>query len=696
MKKLCVLLLFLLALSPLFGQPTEAIAGIDLGQGWIDPDNTMNQLVPQSMLSFITHGLFMDEIDVMVRAPLLFGSYTGYTIFTAYGNYESWAQGNTPINPFTQDTFTPAAYQFGLAMPMPGMDDWRVGFLFGQAPDYYGNIEDSGDGTGEYYFKKGDQTNRVDVAADIGVVDYTTVTAWEAKDLTTTSTTRFITALNLGFMGASLYFTMDEDTRVLGGFRELTRTEGTDPDTTPRTSSRISYWGPSAIGKTLAGEGASGKAGAIPAGMTFSSGLAGQLSVIGMPLTAAINVTLTNDVDNALGDAFDSAVPVRSREVVTFAADGTAGKVSTYEILEGVDLSSAWDVDAFHLLPAATPADYGTNLNYAMDYKGSKNDGFYTGFNAAIDPSFQLAENVVLKPRFALMYDIGFLNQNIAGVKYGYYSLAQAGADTANVSWTYEERINYKISGTENMLLSNVGAALALSSPGERVSLVSGFYLVPYLYSVSTKFKGIDLTIDRTYVNAAGAAVAQGDVDAAASYSDVASLIGPFTGSSRYTSSSTSDQTNLGTYAGLRMSVPLAVKVSFFKNRLFFVGGVNAVYDVQHATIKSSVTATTATETVSIRNADGALTYTAPAASAASSVPNSSLTKELDVTPWAGTVDFMLRFKPYEALTIDLEGTSFATALADLDTLLSLNNGINISTVWDFLESLNISVTFSF
>ncbi len=111
-------LLILLAPTLLFAQNVT----------WINPFSAGT--FPGSMISFVSSGMWYDEIDILGIAPTELSNYSGYNIFTEYGNYLSWKNPYTGanVNPFTTNTFTPGSYRIGLTMPVM---DWRVGVAGG-------------------------------------------------------------------------------------------------------------------------------------------------------------------------------------------------------------------------------------------------------------------------------------------------------------------------------------------------------------------------------------------------------------------------------------------------------------------------------------------------------------------------------------------------------------------------------------
>lgn len=693
MKRALVALLLVAAfLVPAFGQD---YGSIDLGQGWINPDNINNQILPESLLAWTSNGFFVDEIDTMARAPLLFGGYQGYSVFTAYGNYESWnGSGVTPVNPF-QSPVAPAtianyavgAYQLGLAMPVPGFDGWRAGFLFGQKSSVAGNLTD---GThADQTRLEGTTTVRTDTQPD-NVIDYTTVTTYDATDSESSDRTRIIAALNLGFMGASVYASIDNTGRLLGGAFDEKRTDGVT-GTAPRIPSQSTYWGQNAIGKDLAGTDASGKAAAFPGDQVISFGAVGQMAILGMPLTAALNFRS----EGKNGADFETRVARRISQTTTYAVDNLPEKITTYKVLEGVDLSGNWNPSAMVLPPGSTIANYSSGLKPAIDLSGSGKLAFYSGLSAALDPTFQIAEGVSLKPRATLSYSLGLESKSTEEVAYGYFSEAQAGA-TVNREWTYSYKKTVDKGGTVHDLKSQLGSALSLESEDTNLELITGVFVQPYFYSKVTSPKGDVTTIERKYVDAAGTPL---PVPAATtSAADAAESIGSlYTGSSVYTVTDAEKTTDSVSDLGLTMSVPVAVRLSFFDKKLSLVGGLNASYEIKETTTASKTSVKTRTETVSLTS-DGStpVAFTPPAAAPAYDYPTETVSKVANAPAWTGTVNFMLRWVPSDNITVDVTGASVKTAIAALDTLLSLNTGIGVSALTHFIDALSMSVTFHF
>lgn len=699
MKRTIVALLLVAALAaPAFGQD---LGSIDLGQGWINPNNASNDLLPESMLAFVSNGFYMDEIDTIARAPLLFGDFTGYSVFTAYGNYESWnGAGITEIAPFVPGAYAVGNYQLGLAMPVPGFDDWRSGVLFGMATSHSGDLRDVSAGLTDQFYLEGSDTDVVDSAVEIGVADYTTVTAYKATDKTTSKASRFVGALNLGWLGVSLYGTASDDTRSLGGEFTYTRTEGTNADTTTRVANSSTYWGSSAIGKDLAGTDASGKAKSIPVDQSMTFGAIGQMSLLGMPISASLNFkTIANDTAFTGGD-YDTVMPQRVYSTQIYAADASVTKINTYEVLQGVNLSGGtdWDPTAMGTLPAATTANYSSGLTAAIDLSESGKGGFYSGLGFAVDPTFSLSDNVSLKPRAALGYSLGILNKKETRVAYGAYTLAQPGT-TADTTWEYSSTQAVIASGTEHDLRGQLGTALSLHSADEKVELISGFYALPYLESSITTPKSSTLTIDRSYSMVGGTVITSTAADATGSAAAAAALIGSadtITGTSHYSMTTTGDGSTSTTETGVELAVPVAVRLNFFDKKLSVVGGLNATCATSVTTVHTRTTSLTTSETVTLTDGTTAVTFTPPTASVANDYPEETISKSYSDTAWAGNVDFMFRWTPNETITVDMTGTSVKAAFGALNGFFSLNGGIIPSKLWDFVDALALSVTFHF
>lgn len=696
MKRSFVALLLAAALlAPAFGQELNTI---DIGQGWINPLNASNKLLPESMLAWISNGFLMDEIDTMARAPLLFGGYKGYSVFTGYGNYESWnGAGGSTVKPFVPGNINPLlnAYQLGLAMPVPGFDGWRAGFLFGQNSTVTGDLEDTSaaPALADQTYLYGTSTQTFDSTPADNVVDYTTLTKYEATDKTTTDKTRVIAALNLGFMGASVYASVDGKSRVLGGAYEFTRTEGTTTDTAIRTSAESTYWGQSAIGKDLAGTEASGKPTAFPDSQSMSFGAIGQLAILGMPLTASLNFrTVAN------GSNYETLVARRVSRTQTYAQDASAAKINTYEVLSGVGLPDGadWDPTAMAGLPGATTTAAYSAMTPAIDLAASGKLAVYSGLAAALDPTFKLAEGVALKPRAALSYSLGLSSATTSTVAYGSYSLAQAGA-TVPTEWSYSSRGTATSNGSVHDLQSQLGTALSFESTDANLELVTGVYVLPFFKADITTPTGGTASYERSYKNAAGTPL-PGPVTGM-SAAAAAAMIGAadmMTGTSSYSATMTTDGFTSTTDLGFKLSVPVAVRLSFFEKKLSLVGGLNASYDSTLTTKVSKLTSTTTSETVTLTDGTNPVAFTAPTASAAHTYPTETWSQSYAVTPWAGSVGFMVRWVPSDNITVDVTGTSVKAAIATLNNMFSWNTGINVGSLTNFIDALSMSVTFHF
>ena len=112
---------------------------------WTNPNDILFGTfvqVPRSMMSAVTNGVYYDEIDTIILSPGELSNYTGYSIFTAYGNYEYDYLGGTAyvnqfLNPFTDTTVidgtTMGVYKLGATGELFGFRGGVLGsFVFAQ------------------------------------------------------------------------------------------------------------------------------------------------------------------------------------------------------------------------------------------------------------------------------------------------------------------------------------------------------------------------------------------------------------------------------------------------------------------------------------------------------------------------------------------------------------------------------------
>jgi len=705
MKRILFIVLLTALLLPVFGQDVSGSAGSSV----IRPDtpqfNSLGNLavvMPSSLLSFISNGIFRDEIDNVVLNPLALSQYSGYTLWTAYGNYETFnaALGNpvattTGIAPFATvalDGTNIGNIQLGFAMPMPLIDGWRLGLLAGNQYTRTGYIDDGSGGT----LSSMNTTTTVDtdvgtIAGDdtgkLGTVSYTEVTTEEAKDESLSSTFRLGAGLNMGGMAASLYAFSQTTSRQVGGSYDSTWSKGGDSYLPANeTMAASALYGAKAFGKDGDGVKAS-------AANTFwpesSQNLFGglfqlplQLGELVLPITGKLSFDLNSGapVDN---------LPTLYSLTTAYDSDNNADKTSTYTWTGQQSIASAW-------LPGA-PGAFTAEPTRRTDPSASGYGHFATGLGAWVDPEFKYDSPVVLKPRAGFEYGLQIEGQNLKQVAFSSASVSNPGADAA-ATYRYSSIREQKRSTITSLLRFDIGGIAEFKNADDTLGLALGVYYHPGMSFETARTTSDNTTSVTTYNNPAVANEAT-LVNSNVAYTG-------FEGTETVTSNTeNSGYVATNTFNNLFV-IPVSARIGFFKNKLVLVAGYELEHNDQRAYVKTVTDAATTGSTV-VSNTAGTVVYNTAHIGAD---PNAELNpvdlsrttstesywEVISGSVWAGSMNFMFRWSATENMVVDLSGSSVKAAFAALDGLFSLNGGIMPSMLWDFVDSLQMSVTFKF
>jgi len=710
MKRTLVALLLVAALAaPAFGQ--------DVGAPWIDSglpfaaaydgttaSPTFAVALPTSILAFISNGIYADEIDMVVRNPAALSQFSGYTLWTLYGNYEAFnnaATLNTPqaitgaeVQPFNTTTLNDANignFQAGIGMPVPFMDGWRMGLLGGRQFTRANGL------TGGYStYDTSDKPTLTTVDADAdGTADATTTSSIVAKDETTTGSFRMAAGLDMGFLGVSLYAFAEDRKQVAGGSYNYAWTDGADDDVWAGVNTaNSSLYGVAAFGTDAQGTEAAGVAKNWNNGSRSLFGAVGQLpfELFGFkaPITARVGF------DTFSGSYSDTAMPTRWTATTRYVVNNDAAKVSTQSWTGSTDISAAW-------LPA-TPGAYVEEPARITDPTNSGYGYFGTSIGAWIDPVIEAEGSLTLKPRLGMNYAMGIQNANVTSKAYSYSSIATANA--TNDLWTFSDTRAAVETDSANILSFDLGALGEFANAEDTIGLGVGLYAKPLIKLSGASYKPRVTTtirswIDQNNTNEVTLAAAQGagSLPAAAA---LISMTGGVEGRSELTTTRTYSQNAIENEFGITMSLPVSAKISFFDKKLTLVGGyvidfANTVTYTRSA-VSTDVTTLVITDSAGnpVFNSGSATDY--PAGQSVAATTNAS-TEAWDVGTnqlWTGTMGFMFRWTPNETMTVDMTGTSVKAAFGALDGLFSLGGGIMPSQLWDFVDALALSVTFHF
>ncbi len=677
------------------------------GMTWVNPWDSENWMYPGSMLSAVSNGIWYDELDTVIRSPMELGNYEGYTLYTAYGNYESWVGyplGGGPgpeftlVNPFsttnmsytsnlTLTPFTPINFMTGLIFPLM---DFRTGIVTGFVSNLANNQNLDGV-AGTEATATGSDTTVVDLAT-VGTADYTIKSSYDYTDYTVQRDVRAGTGIDLGFMGASLFLDMETNTIKLGGIQEYTYTAGTD----------TAYVEPANLVTTRSYQYGVGEEGAVTSypgsGTVWVTGINGQLPLevagIGLPVFAGLRFGSNGKLTSAYG--VPERYSVTEKNVTAVPNDDT----SVLTVITGdgtVDLQ----LDAFQAAGeiSADPNGYGLAFTSADDLSGSAAldsanidfSDFTIGLTSRTDPTFDLNDNAGVATRLGVSYDLETSHSTDAGMYSVNYSIADGTTVGSGGNGTYSQ--SYAVSSpqrmTQNDIGLEIGGILELKNSTGNLSVATGLFYTPTFTFATTTYGTETETWTTTYDdgNAATTAVptATGDVVG----------IGNLEGAKTVTNTTTYTGADKTTTIVNNFSLPVSVKISLVKDKLDLVGG----YILSHST-----TTTSTTETADSTSDTVTSVYNTPAVSGTpvattqptpapvdSSTQTATSSSKTDSTGWNGQMNFMLRWLPAEGLTVDFIGSSIMTAL-NFGILGGTTAGFNPNT---FISSLGISVTYS-
>ena len=287
-------------------------------------------------------------------------------------------------------------------------------------------------------------------------------------------------------------------------------------------------------------------------------------------------------------------------------------------------------------------------------------------------------------------------------------SIADGGA-LANNTWTFADDTVVASGGMGNYFNFKLGSMAEFKTTDGFLTLGIGLFGHPYIYLLAETVSNWEHTINRAWVDTAAVDdTTYAALAALASHQARASAIGTgadFEGTSDYKETRTYTGTAMSNKLGMRVTLPVSAKFSLFKGKLLLITSY-VIANENSATYNQTGTYIT-TESLVVKNSAGTTIYDTafvggdPAAAAAA--PSANAVTEYGSgywttasTPWSGQMMFMLRWMPIEALTIDIEGQSIITAFQAMDNMFSLNNGINISSLWNAVNSLTLSATFHF
>lgn len=652
--------------------------------------------LPTSLMGWISSGIFKDEIDILIRAPYLLKDYKGYTIYSAYGNYEFYNNAlnaasaqDTAVNPFLtnallQGTDNLGNINVGLIMPLGTM---RVGILAGEQNQHTTAINSNSTAS-----------STVDtVGPTFGVAEYSTTTSNALLNESSTGYRRYAAGANLGFMGVSAYFITQGSSQNVGGVYDHSWTVGTDAGyTVPanQVTKQQNYFGQGAFGYDAAGTGANGNATAVNLANESVFGVVGQLPLtimgISMPLTAQVKLNGITEVSDNPASGLAARYNNTTAYVNTNGADGSVGKVSTSSVLRGENtLNTTLFTTGYNASVLSTPGDAPA---LATDFGASGTDGFMGTVEGVLEPVFTIDPTFTVKPRLGAGFAMGIANT--VTVRKSYSNLSRANIGATNDVWSYSNLNNNYANVLLNKNNLDLGSMFEFSNADKSFTAGFGLFVNPVAQFYFTGNK-TSTELKKSWTDAVNA-----NEMTAVNYA-LGTRIGD-AGSNEGTSVETTENgyDEFDFTLQCEYSIPFAVKASFFDKKLTTVFG----YSVK-ATTQAIYSATT---TDTSRNKSNTLVkdtagttiyeYTNQPAANINKTVNTDGEWTTSDPQWFGQMGFMVRWQAMENVTLDFKGDSLLNNLnTNLGDLFSLNNGLVQFTQWvPFIQNLELSATIHF
>ncbi len=714
MKKLLVIcLLLVLAVSFASAQETT----------WTNPYDSSTYLIPRSMISVVSNGMLYDAIDVLLTSPAELSDFEGVSVYTAYGNYQSFnfvplgAPVTVPVqsvNPFTTNLLTgvfgngdtssgDVAFSLGYLMPVMG---FQSGIVLGFEEFYTELLDDYPTNGGELNSEYSESTTYVNDDTNVdGVSGYTATSAYTYTDYATGNSFSIGSGVDLGFMGVSAYFNINDYTEYTGGTYSYTITPGTDTlDFNPTAAEQT-------VSKNIIyGYKEDGSAGAGLLNNNWTLALNGEFPLTiadySMPVTASVQVNAGCDGSTSWG--IPQNVTVVDSYVDTDGAGGTADDTSTLTYLIGV-ANLDYDTIAAEHIAAGTPVTASAewaDVTAIRDAVGNEaqnmaaiDDGFFTGLvKGRIDPKFELSDILSAKTRFQMGFGYYSNTDTTSGTKTISYSRADSAATNSTYSYSYTTT-NPNVSSSFLMNFEVGGVLEAKTKDNTLVVSAGAFYAPDFTFGSTSNLN--EVTTETATATDATSTLAQatnasGVTDVGLGAGNVQGTVTEVTTTS-YTGKSTDNEFTHN------FIIPVSAAVNLFDNKLTIVGGYNLFSSVSKKVVTTADS--TITSVITSTTTDG--TNVSPAASTSvSSSTTGSTTVDYTNTDWGGLMNFMVRWQPTGFVTLDFFGQSIMTALnfdifgdgtndpdgdATADGTLITYDGLNLN---NFIDSLSMSITF--
>ncbi|GEM_PF-6118160 len=658
---------------------------------WINPYTNIGTY-PASMLSFVSSGIWYDEIDILGPATSELSNYSGYNIFTAYGNYYQW---NSPtaafnVNPFATTTFTPGgSYMLGLIMPFMS---YRLGFGTGfslTTVDGMAIGADTNSTTGTQSVWTNTQNHTEDSAPLDGTADWTSSNTENYTDFYSINMAGGTTGIDLGFLGLSLTASLTSQRRALGGSYVYTWAEGATAALNDEITRKAVYFG-SADGSVISWPSAASS------WFVQINGDLKPLQVFGILLPLRGNILF-----GGLPSGSPSYNPPMTVAYTTTNVTGasTATDNSTLSYTVGQVMNTGWDPDttagvlAVNSQQTRTTAQLRSDIDTAyassaaLDTTGYKNTNFTTGLEVQADPQIEVNNVFKVRTRVDVMYNLSVSDNTQAATQSINYSESNSAANPS--VFTYTKTVTAPSKNTSHTIASEVGGILEFNDPSGFVQIGAGFFYDPSIVLSSTDMSGAVTNEAFSWTDTTGT-----DPVADATVTDASWICpsGSIAASAGNEHQGSSTRVTTTTYNGNKISntykhdfyIPVGITLNIKKDKLKLIGGYTLNHEIKIEYVRTP-SGSVDVDTI-INDTAGNEVYTQTGQSVTTQVEE---TTWKTTTAWNGIMSFMLRWMLNESMTVDFFGNSIMNALNF--SIFGGGGGFNPNT---FISTLGLSVSF--
>ena len=652
-----------------------------------DANTTPGSLtIPRSMLSAVSNGIYTDEIDALILSPADLSNYSGFSIVSAYGNYEIDYDGGTDyhgtwLNPFTTNTVTQGTNAGNFLLGATGeLLGFRGGLITSFLFQPIHRLDEDGDTTAEESVWSETENITVDADAD-GTADYTFSNVQDYTDYSDVSTFNIGSGVDLGIAGASFYGNYESTINHFGGSYQYTKGLSTDTDSPDPVDVVTS--------KTVAFGYDADSAGAVKNNPLVSNsewvtGIRGhlpfELADISMPIKADLYMgsdtpaiaagyeTLTSFNLTATNVTADDTTET-STIVATYGLDAVDGSFdpNANANVGGIYTGANTYTDAnFQALVTAVEGD-----DYAYVPADSSNLNFKIGLKGLIDPEIVVNDIFSVRTRGQFGYEFDTTSQSYTGTKSVTYSEALVG-QTDKAVYTWSQTNTQETGAIVNTIDLELGGIMDLHNEENTLSVACGLFYQPEFKFTGNYDKGGSTVENISYVDPAN-----GTPDASAIGQNVG--IGSVQGTQVITTPAASygdsGKSSSETAVTNNFYIPATVKIGMANGALELIGGYLLKHNNSFTTTKT-YDSTTAAATTTLTSVGGTDYSSVASTSVASNVTSGTTSSITESGVWEGSMSWMLRWNAMAGLTVDFYGATIVDAL-DFDILGGTTAGFN-------------------